>query len=92
MGFVHQVPRIIAREIIEQLAGNRFGVYGIFNFFRCIYVGKGDIRSRLLTHIASPQILSYAPTHWVAELTPLSAIREKQLILELQPLCNQRLG
>lgn len=96
MSFIQQTPRAFIKQNVESLNPNQFGVYGIFNQNRWIYVGKGDIRKRLLDHLNgdNPCILNAQPTHWVDETCSESRmdIREKQLISELKPLCNERLG
>jgi hypothetical protein len=95
MAFVQQQPRLFSRHDIETLNVGQIGVYGIYRAGLWIYIGKGDIRRRMLDHVGgdNPLILSHGPTHWVAELTvgdPTN--REKQLIMECSPYCNQRVG
>jgi len=96
MPFIKQAPRAFNRQNVEALNPNQFGVYGIFRQGRWIYIGKGDIRQRLLDHLNgdSPSILAAQPTHWVDEVCddPVMSNREKQLIIELNPLCNQKIG
>lgn len=95
MPFIQQDPRQFARWSIEALAPNQHGVYGLWNATVWLYVGRGDIRQRLLDHLDgdNPYITRQRPTHFVAELIPGDASqREKQLIAELRPLCNQRFG
>ena len=55
-----------------------------------IYVGKGDIRERLLAHLNgdNPCILRSGATHWVGEVTNYADARERELIKELTPSCN----
>ena len=79
---------------MEALKPNQYGVYGLFKTGNCIYVGKGDIRSRLLDHLNGDNacITRHAPTHFVAAVTADADTRERQLILELGPVCNKRLG
>jgi len=83
-----------ARTDIESLNLNQTGVYVIYNSQEWIYVGRGDIRERLLAHLNGdiPCILKNSPTGWKAEVTGDSARREKELIVELQPKCNQKVG
>lgn len=73
---------------------NQNGVYGIYRQDRWIYVGRGDIRARLLSHVAggNPAITTQRPTHFVAMVTANDAAVERQLIIELQPLANQKIG
>jgi hypothetical protein len=55
MPFPQQNPIAFTQQGIESLNPDQYGCYGIFNSIRWIYVGKGDIRSRLLAHLnASP--------------------------------------
>lgn len=96
MAFVQQNPRVFIKSNVESILPNQLGVYGIFGQNRWIYIGKGDIRTRLLAHLNgdNPAILAARPTHWVDEVCvdPKMSIREKQLILELNPLCNRKIG
>lgn len=96
MPFIQQTPRTFNGQNVEALNPNQFGVYGIFKQGVWIYVGKGDIRKRLLDHLNgdNPSILLARPTHWVDEThtDPVMSIREKQLIIELRPSCNQKIG
>ena len=94
MPFPQQDPRPFTRAGIEALNPNQLGVYGIFKQGQWIYIGKGDIRERLLDHLNgdNPCITRYVPTHFVAEITTNMDERERQLIMEFQPACNQRLG
>jgi len=96
MAFPQQTSRIFTRQDVLSLNSSQYGVYGIFNQFRWVYIGKGDIRERLLAHLNGdiPAILAESPTHWVGEVCDQLSmdLREKQLIIECGPHCNQRLG
>lgn len=95
MPFVKQAPRVFSRAEVEALAPNQRGVYGLFRDGLWVYVGKGDIRQRLLDHLNgdNPFITSARPTYWVGEvLQGDPSSREKQLIAELSPACNRKLG
>jgi len=94
MAFVKQDPRPFTRPGIDWLNPNQTGVYGIFREGQWIYVGKGDLKSRLLDHLNGdvPCIIHQAPTHFLAEVTAASDSRERELILELNPICNRRVG
>ena len=95
MPFVQQTPRQYTKADVELLKENQIGVYGIFKQGTWIYVGKGDIRKRLLDHLNgdNPCIVIQTPTHYVAEqLNSDPSNREKELILELKPVCNQKVG
>lgn len=96
MPFPIQTPREFNRQNIEAIKLNQNGVYGIFRQGVWIYIGKGDIRTRLLAHLSggNPLILQAKPTHYVDELCidPVMSAREKQLIIECNPICNQKVG
>lgn len=95
MPFVQQRPREFTRANIEAIRPGLNGVYGLFKTNQWIYVGKGDIRQRLLEHLKgdNPCIAMMQPTHYVDEvITGDPSSRERQLILELKPACNQRAG
>ena len=95
MPFTQQTPRLFTRGNVEALNPNQFGVYGLFKGGVWIYVGKGDIRKRLLDHFNgdNPCISRKQPTHWVDEvINGDPSMREKQLILELGPCCNKKIG
>ena len=95
MPFAQQDPRVFTRQNVEALRPSQFGVYGLFSQGEWIYVGKGDIRQRLLDHLNGDNrcIALHRSTHWVDEvITGDPSRREQQLILELQPICNQRVG
>lgn len=93
MPFSHTLQPF-TRASVEALNLNQTGVYGLFKGNVCIYVGKGDIRARLLAHLNgdNPCISRQAPTHWVGELWSNPDAREISLIVELNPVCNQRVG
>jgi len=97
MSFIQQAPREFTRYEIERINRNQLGVYGLFVMGRWIYIGKGDIRQRLLDHLNGDNfnILKFQNIYWVVEIIPNKiemSNREKQLIVELQPICNQKIG
>lgn len=94
MAFPPQTPRLFTKAAIEVLNPNQNGVYGIFREGCWIYVGRGDIRARLLSHVAgnNPAITAQRPTHFVASVTQNDVALERQLILELKPAANQKVG
>lgn len=94
MAFPNQDSRAFTRESIENTNIGQKAVYGLFRENQWAYVGKGDIRQRLLAHLNgdNPCITRHAPTHWVDEVTLNEDAREKELILELAPPCNKRVG
>ena len=94
MPFINQTPGFFNRASIEALNQGQVGVYGLYKPGHWIYVGQGDIRQRLLDHLNddNPCITREQPMHWVAEVTLQRDAREIELIAELKPSCNQRLG
>jgi hypothetical protein len=96
MPFPNQTPRAFTRANIEAIPPGTMGCYGIFrNQGPWIYIGKGDIRERLLAHLNGDNscITNAGPTHYMDEITADYDARERALILELGPtLCNQRVG
>jgi len=78
-------------------APNKSGVYVIFNPQTWIYVGEsGDIQGRLIQHLNgdNQRITRCAPAGFQFELFPAEqrVARQNQLILQLDPVCNRRLG
>jgi hypothetical protein len=59
-----------------------------------IYIGKGDIRDRMLAHFDGDNacIARNRPTQWVSIITANADATEKTLILEYTPTCNQKVG
>lgn len=94
MPFKEQKPRVFTKSDVKRLRSNQNGVYGILSNGNWIYIGKAeDIRKRLLDHLSgdNPCILRENPTHYVGEVFSGDASeREKELILELDPLCNKK--
>jgi hypothetical protein len=50
MPFPQQPPREFTREDIERIPPGQIGCYALFRGLECVYIGKGDIRERLLAH------------------------------------------
>lgn len=95
MPFPQQTTREFTRQNVEALTPNQIGVYGLFKEGVWVYIGSGDVRSRLLDHLNgdNPCITSEGPTHWVDEVVNGDPVpREKALIVELNPVCNRRVG
>ena len=73
------------------------GVYGIYNNNQWIYVGEAqDMEARLYAHLRgesdqSPCILHRNPSFFILERCDEATrkVRERTLILELRPACNQ---
>lgn len=94
MPFPNQEPRAFNAANIQAIKGNPNGVYGLFRANVWVYVGKGDIKTRLMSHLNNdnPRITKERPTHWVDEVTSNMDAREVALIAELGPVANRRLG
>jgi hypothetical protein len=100
MPFPPQPPQPFSKESVESISPGQTGCYGVFRYgygpfgIDWIYVGKGDIRERLLEHLGGDNycITICGPTHWVSATTPDFDQLEKELIRELMPKCNPRVA
>ena len=94
MPFPQQTPREFTKQNIENITPNQYGVYGLFRSGTWIYIGRGDIRTRLLAHFNgdNSRITKEKPTHWVDCVTKNEIVEEKNLILEFDPICNRKVG
>ncbi len=94
MAFPTTTGRAFTQANIEALTSGQMGCYGLFKRRQWIYIGKGDIRQRLLDHLNGDNlcITREKPTHWVDVVTNDMDAREKALIQELGPICNMRVG
>ena len=94
MAFPTQDPKPYNKGRVERITGGQEGCYGLYRGDTWVYVGKGDIRGRLLDHLNgdNPCITKEKPTHWVDVVTGDMDAREKALIRELRPKCNERVG
>ena len=88
-------PSLFTRENVIALNPDQKGIYGLYRSEPAgpawSYIGKGDIRTRLIGHLKgdSPCILKEGPTHFVTEVIMIDpSKREKELIQELNPICN----
>ena len=74
------------------------GVYALYTAQKWVYVGEcNDIQRRLVEHVATADtyITRLQPTGFMFELVAgdgARRARQNQLILELNPVCNQILG
>lgn len=95
MPFPQQEPRPFTHAEVERLAPGQRGCYGLLRNGTFIYVGRSqDMRARLLQHLNGDSlcVTLYGPTHFVGVVTKDDEAEELALILELRPLCNQRLA
>ena len=93
MAFADKI-RAFTRENIEALNTDQIGVYGLFRENHWIYIGRGDIRARLLAHFNGDNscITREGPTHWLDVVISDDVDEEKRLILEFNPVCNKKVG
>ena len=94
MPFPNQTLFPFTKASIEQLEPDHTGCYGLFKEDKWVYVGRGDIRGRLLDHLGGDNecITAEKPTHFVTVVTDDMIEIEKQLIVELDPECNKKVG
>jgi hypothetical protein len=95
MPFPKQEGRPYTKANVESLNAGQMGCYGIYVASKeWVYIGKGDIRARLLAHVNgdNPLIASRGPTHYYSAVTSDYDAEEKRLILEYSPTCNQKVG
>jgi hypothetical protein len=94
MPFPQQTPRAFTRENIEAITPGQMGCYGLFRGNQWVYIGKGDIRARLLDHFngGNPCITRAQPTHWVDMVTADYDNEEIRLLTANVTICNQKVG
>jgi excinuclease UvrABC nuclease subunit len=86
------------RANVELAAPALSGVYALFNKGVWVYIGEArNIRARLLDHLTNchnADVVAANPQYFAFELAPEASriARQNQLILELCPTCNKRLG
>jgi hypothetical protein len=90
MGFAQQYPRPYTQAGIGELDYGQSGVYGVLAESTWIYIGKGNIRERLLAHLKGDNacIRGLNPTHYVCEITVNAGARARELAVELSPICR----
>jgi hypothetical protein len=88
MPFPPQKPQPFDRACVEAVRSGMVGCYGLFQKDRWVYIGKGDIRQRLLGHLDDdgPWALAHRPTHWVAVETADYDAVERELVLACDPV------
>ena len=98
MPFATNTGYAFEQQPITLNAPTSSGVYGIYRQNVWIHVGESnDIQRRLAEHLttAGTCILRHTPTGFTYELVAGERerkIRQNQLILELKPVCSERLG
>jgi len=97
MPFRKQIARPFTRAEIDSLsdAVAYDGVYGLFRDNQPIYIGRGEIKTRLDKHLAGDNacITRERPTHFLFDVMLDDPVeREKELIKDYNPICNKRVG
>ena len=94
MPFPKDATRLFTEEFVKQLEQGQKGCYGLRKGSTWVYVGKGDIRQRLLDHLGKDNacIVKQAPNNFVFVVTDEMDQMEKELIIEYNPICNERVG
>ena len=95
MPLPNRVLRDYTRTDVLALKPNQMGVYWILKAHGVvIYIGRGDIRERMLAHIGGDNecITVHAPTRWGSSVRDKHVQLEKKLILEYDPICNKQVG
>lgn len=95
MPFPKQEGKPFTRANIEAITPDQFGVYGLYKGATWIYIGKGDIRERLLAHYNGDNacITRENPTHFCTWVTANADAEEKKLTTEFDlPICNKKVG
>jgi hypothetical protein len=90
-GFGYELPSII------QNAPTQSGIFAIFSWEQCLFVGESeDICASLLEifYEANPCLTRKHLTHFIFELAPPESrvVRLKERIRELEPACNLGMG
>ncbi len=94
MPFPGQPRRPFAAGEIERLPPGKRGVYGLFNEEGCIFVGKGNLRERLLLHLKPGYteearcVRNSAPAWFMIEETENFVVRHMGLVVEYRPKCQ----
>lgn len=92
MTFPPQKPQPFERAAVAGLRAGVVGCYGLFHRERWVYIGTGDIRSRLLAHLDGdrPWLADDEPTHWVVIETPEYETAARDLVVACAPSCIVR--
>jgi hypothetical protein len=87
MRFPEQSRKFFTRATVEPLRSGLRGCYGLFRGDDCLYIGKGDIRRRLLAHLEGddPTISRSFPSHWLAVTAAEIDTLERELVREYRP-------
>ena len=97
MPFGNHGNRAFTATSVEKNAPSASGVYGLSNAREWIYVGECDnVKAKLMAHLRETKTLlsEQSPTGFTYEFCAHGdrIARQNQLVLELAPVCNRRLG
>jgi len=97
MPFDQFTPRSLTPASVLANAPAASGIYGVSNAREWIYIGEtADIQAELLRHLHNPPafLRRYSPSGFTYELSTAEhrIDRQKQLVLELEPIGNRRVG
>ena len=89
MTFPPQKPRPFELTAVAALRPGVVGCYGLFRRERWVLIGAGDVRARLLAHLAGDRPWEPAdePTHWVLVETSEYESAARDLVLACAPSC-----
>ncbi|MCK6461231.1 MAG: hypothetical protein L6Q95_15215 [Planctomycetes bacterium] len=94
MPFPDQPRRPLTPDEIARVPEGKRGVYGLFSDEGCVFVGKGNLRERLLAHLKPGYteearcIRRSAPTWFLYEETENFVVRHMGLVVEYAPKCR----
>ncbi len=95
MPFERFTPRSYTPISVRANAPPASGIFGVSNASEWIYIGESDNIQAALLHLQGDSALRQrGPTGFVFELCGPAArlARQGRLILEYEPVCNQRAG
>lgn len=80
------------RGAVEALPPELHGCYSLYAADVCVYVGVGQYRERLLSHLGGDNycVAMHRPTHWREYPTSDPHDLALRLVRELRPRCNRR--
>jgi hypothetical protein len=92
MLFPVQNLRAYSRSYVEALPPSQMGCYGLYTSGAWVYIGKGDIRARLLAHLNSNNscITRAAATGFAFVVTQNYDAEEVRLLAGARTLCNKK--
>ena len=94
MSFTPHYSGSWAESSIRSIPDGKVGVYAVHNATVTIYVGMGDLKSRLQGHLSGDDecLASHRPTGWIAEVTDTPDKRRRTLVAQFTLPCNQQGG